>query len=462
MEQAIVQMMAVAPKDRKLDWLKKSLQAAIELELSTLPPYLCAMWSIKDTATGLPGGFGAVTTLIDSVVRQEMTHLGLVCNMLTGLGGTPALAAGYASNIKYPGSLPGGVRPELTVYLSGLTKSYVHDVFMEIEFPEKGPLALVMVGGHTFPTIGAFYDAIQEAFTQLSPLPSPARQLTSNLVNVSPILNLDDVAKAISLIKSQGEGSDKSPGDGQGDDLAHYYRFAELYVGTTLVTTPGGGFTFSGPALPFPDAQTMAPIPKGGYLDVSAEVTELLRIFNSLFSDMLDKLDAAWQNGDQAALSAGVTKMRQLKTAATNIMAKPLPKAVNGFYGPDFQYIPANQRTTQVVAAAANPTFSDITKLLETLTGVDPNIDSAPHGAFWKDDYDTFMAQKTSDWGVTGSLVVKGKPDQSVLYQALSGTGPFGTTIPQMPFLDLDPNGRLATSDELELVATWITNNCPK
>ncbi len=460
MKKAIVHMMAVAPENRDIEWLRKSLQAAIELELSTLPPYLCAMWSIKDASAGSPGGL--VYKLIDSVVKQEMTHMGLACNMLTGIGGTPEIAAGYANNINYPGPLPGGVRPELIVYLSGLTKPYVHDVFMEIEFPEKGPLALAVVPGETFPTIGAFYDAIQDAFTQLSPPISPARQLTSHLVGVAPILNLMDVNNAISIIKSQGEGSSTSPEDGQGDDLAHYYRFAELYVGTTLVATAGGGFAFSGPTLPFPDTQTMAPIPKGGYLDVPGEVAALLRIFNNLFSDMLDNLDTAWHDGDQTSLRAGVAKMRQLEAAATNIMVKRLPKAVNGFYGPDFQYIPANQRQTQVVNNTANPTFADITKLLETLTGIDPNIGDAPHGAFWKNDYETFMAQKTDHWGVAGSLVVRGKPDQSVLYQALAGTGPFGTSIPQMPFLDADPNGRAASSDELQLVTAWITNNCLK
>lgn len=460
MEKAIVRMMAVVPENRDIDWLNKSLQAAMELELATLPPYLCAMWSIKDPSGGSPGG--VVYKLIDSVVRQEMTHMGLVCNMLTGIGGTPQIAAGYANNIKYPGPLPGGVRPDLTVYLSGLTKPYVHDVFMEIEFPEKGPLALALVGGETFPTIGAFYDAIQDAFTQLSPSINPAKQLTSDLVGVAPILNLMDVKNAISIIKSQGEGSSTSPEDGQGDDLAHYYRFAELYVGAELVTAASGGFAFGSVTIPFPDTKTIAPIPKGGYLGVSDEVATLMRVFNNFFSDMLDDLDTAWQNGDQNSLSAGVAKMRQLETAAANIMVKRLPKAVNGFYSPDFQYIPANQRHTQVVNNTANPTFADITKLLEALTGVDPNIGHAPHGAFWKSDYETFMAQKTDQWGVAGSLVVKGRPDQSVLYQALAGTGPFGTSIPLMPFLDADPDGRAASSDELQLVAAWITNNCPK
>jgi hypothetical protein len=91
MGRAILEMMAVASAERDIEWLKKSLQAAVELELSTLPPYLCAMWSIKDTSAGSPGAFAY--KLIDSVVRQEMTHMGFVCNMLVGIGGTPAIAS---------------------------------------------------------------------------------------------------------------------------------------------------------------------------------------------------------------------------------------------------------------------------------------------------------------------------------------------------------------------------------
>ncbi|MFJ8780898.1 hypothetical protein [Streptomyces sp. NPDC102476] len=36
----------------------------------------------------------------------------------------------------YPGPLSGGVRPGVTVYLSGLTRTFVHDVMMAIEAPE--------------------------------------------------------------------------------------------------------------------------------------------------------------------------------------------------------------------------------------------------------------------------------------------------------------------------------------
>ena len=40
--------------------------------------------------------------------------MGLACNMLTTIGGTPQINT-PAAVPKYPGHLPGGVRPHLTV-----------------------------------------------------------------------------------------------------------------------------------------------------------------------------------------------------------------------------------------------------------------------------------------------------------------------------------------------------------
>jgi hypothetical protein len=48
-----------------------------------------------------------------------------------------------------------------------------------------------------------------------------------------------------------------------------------------------------------------------------------------------------------------------------------------------------------------------------------------------KRGYDAFIAQKTDDWGVPGSLIVKGDPNHSALCMALAGLPPFGATIPQ-------------------------------
>ena len=56
--------------NRNLAWLQKALQSAVELELSTLPPYLCGYWALKDNQS-------YPATQINNIFFQEMLHFGL-------------------------------------------------------------------------------------------------------------------------------------------------------------------------------------------------------------------------------------------------------------------------------------------------------------------------------------------------------------------------------------------------
>src|SRR3954451_24786724 len=61
------------------------LQKAIELEHSTIPPYLTAMCSLK------PGPNDGIGRLIRSIVVEEMLHLTIAGNILIAIGGRPAI-----------------------------------------------------------------------------------------------------------------------------------------------------------------------------------------------------------------------------------------------------------------------------------------------------------------------------------------------------------------------------------
>src|SRR5690348_3555591 len=90
--------------------LRESLQSAIRLEFSTIPPYLCAKWSIKDQTD-------PVAAMIDGIVIQEMLHMGLAGNMVKAIGGTPVMS-GSDFVVSYPtDGLPGNVHPHLKVDL---------------------------------------------------------------------------------------------------------------------------------------------------------------------------------------------------------------------------------------------------------------------------------------------------------------------------------------------------------
>lgn len=109
------------------------LRSALALEHATIPPYLCAMFSLKD------GKNREVERIIRSVVMQEMLHLALIGNIMNSIGTTPRFDDPALVPV-YPGRLPGGVMPDLEVSLGACSIERVRQVFMGIELPEE-PLA---------------------------------------------------------------------------------------------------------------------------------------------------------------------------------------------------------------------------------------------------------------------------------------------------------------------------------
>ena len=61
------------------------LQGAIELEHSTIPPYLTALYSIKK------GSNREAAAIIRSVVMEEMLHMTIAANTLNAIGGAPEI-----------------------------------------------------------------------------------------------------------------------------------------------------------------------------------------------------------------------------------------------------------------------------------------------------------------------------------------------------------------------------------
>jgi hypothetical protein len=127
---------------------------------------LTAYWSIN--------GKSEVADSIRHIFADERTHFGLACNLLTAIGGEPILNTPDVIP-QYPGPLPGGVNPDLIVSLQGLSLNAVKS-FLEIEKPEFGPITTTLA--ETFPTIGAFYTAIQKAFDTIQPSLSAERQIS--------------------------------------------------------------------------------------------------------------------------------------------------------------------------------------------------------------------------------------------------------------------------------------------
>jgi hypothetical protein len=320
----------IAAPQHDLDWLHDALQTAIQLELSTLPPYLTARWSIVSAAE-------PVSATIKEIAREEMLHMGLACNMLTAIGGAPMIAD-PAVVPRYPGPLPWGIRPGLIVTLRKLDRDQAA-VFMQIEHPQHDPLALAAMT--TPSTIGEFYAAILQAFRDLNPPLSNSRQLEGPLT-LFRTDTLATVEQAIALINQQGEGSSTSPEEVPGH-LAHYYQFGEIYYGRRLTSDGAGGWDFNGADVPLPDVHNMHDIPANGYQQADvpdASVWELIDRFDRQYSEMLRLLQQAWTNGDIATLWQSVGRMGQMQSTARMLVSKARPDG-QGNYGPCFRYIPA-------------------------------------------------------------------------------------------------------------------------
>jgi hypothetical protein len=129
------------------------LQWALSVELSTIPPYRCALYSLKDRTTD-------AARLVRDVVIEEMLHMALVSNLMNAIGGQPSLAGDYVP--LYPGFMPHHADGGPFIQLQPLSAELARVVFMAIEQPELDRHAPAQ--GDDFATIGQFYKAIELGF----------------------------------------------------------------------------------------------------------------------------------------------------------------------------------------------------------------------------------------------------------------------------------------------------------
>ena len=304
---ALVRLMTVPADQRDDRWLEEGLQKAVELEMSTIPPYLYAAWSID--ASQDPSRTQGV---IVGIAREEMLHMGIACNLLASIGGQPKIVQ---TAPRYPTNLPKHVHKGLQVALEPLSRDLLLRTFMAIEEP-----AAHLVEDPDFVPSGStlisdFYDALQHAFEPPhSPDLSTARQI--NLDNFFfkgsfVVANLDDVHAAIGLIKRQGEGTSTAPFENRADpeELAHFYQFGEIAHGHRLTRT--APFTYTGDVVQMPAVRAVAPADP-----MAPTATQ----FNRLYSDLLGDLEQAWDGGGNDPLRGAVDKMNDLGGAAEQMI----------------------------------------------------------------------------------------------------------------------------------------------
>jgi hypothetical protein len=339
------------------DELKEMLQAAVELELATIPPYLCALYSMH------PQGNLEAKLVIRSVVVEEMLHMVLAANVLNAIGGDPHVG-GSDHTPRYPHELPDGVVLDLLPFSEAAVET-----FLKVENPEyllhppdpDHPLLAGRRHEHHVAscatvssqpqTIGAFYELIEQGLRDAAAelgeatlfCGDPALQVTREYYYAGGgasivVSDLESALGALGEIVEQGEGDVRSMFDDDGD-LAHYFRFNQIKHGRAYADGDGPEAP-TGPAVEV-DYDSVYPMLANPRRDEyeDPELREAADAANATWSELLMQIDAAF-NGAPASLVPAVHSMFRLRDQALVLLNNPLPRPPGRRAGPTFEWIP--------------------------------------------------------------------------------------------------------------------------
>ena len=333
--------------------LRAHVALATKVELSTIPPYLYAFYSIKDPES-------EAARLIASVVVEEMLHACLTANLSAAIGGDPHF--GYEMIPAYPCPLAHH-QPELLLELRHCSPELVQDIFLTIEKPQA-PGAIPE--DDNFETLGQFYAALEIAIDALSEdmdlftNHQPARQLsdpafygpvTYNAADAGGLMLIKDRAsadEALEIIIHQGEGvSDQRWADPDHQELTHYYKYLKIADGASPI----------GPVWPVPDNPRTEDFP--------ASLQTVSDLFNALYGlvyvTMNDLYSGTQDQGEAIGRLYGLMRLG-LSPTARYLVSQPLGPGNNA--GPTFE----------AYRFGADP-WGETAELAETVAAVHPELD---------------------------------------------------------------------------------------
>ncbi len=309
-----------------IDDLRAHVALATKVELSTIPPYLYAFYSIKDSES-------EAARLIASVVVEEMLHACLTANLSAAIGGDPQFDSEMIP--AYPSPLAHH-QPELLLELRRCTPELVQDMFLTIEKPQA-PGAIPE--DDNFETLGQFYNALElavdalDAKSDLFANHQPTRQLsnpafygpvTYNAADAGGLMLIQDRAsadEALEIIVHQGEGvSDQRWADPAHQELTHYYKYLKIADGASPI----------GPVWPVPDNPRTEDFP--------VHLRKVSDLFNALYGLVYVTMNDLYSGTqDQGEAIGRLYKLMRLGLTPTARYLVRQPVGADSTAGPTFE-----------------------------------------------------------------------------------------------------------------------------
>jgi rubrerythrin len=360
-----VQRMPKEARVKNIEQLRRLLRRAVLIEHTTIPPYLTALYSLRE------GTNEQSAQVIKSVLVEEMLHWILATNVLNAVGGEPSVndprfIPSYPTNLlDLLNARTGAGAQSLEALLKvdavsarkaapaepapvevGIVKFSPEaiDTFLQIETPmpeHEQPAAEIT-------TIGTFYKILIDG---LETLEAEAHRKGKTIFTQDPerrkrqirpehyygsggsamvVTDLHSARKALKEIIFQGEGFDprfyeKDVSIGDYDEIGHYYRFNQIKQGRFYEKgdTPETGPRGASLLVNWQNVYNMKPNPSPADYRHQPELRAKGEAFNRGYLALLDKMQLAF-TGAPDLLQEAVVIMFKLKYLAEELLKNPI------------------------------------------------------------------------------------------------------------------------------------------
>ncbi|MFJ3788372.1 ferritin-like protein [Kitasatospora sp. NPDC090091] len=324
---------------KTLPELRKYLQAAMEVEHLTIPVYMTGMYTIR------PGTNRTAYYAIRAVLLEEMLHMTLVANLLNAVGGSPVVDSRVVA--EYPARLPFSGDSVPRIGLQHFSPAALK-TFLRIEQPKRMTPGGGAEPGSGWTSIGQFYDTVRAGLEHLIKTlghdavftrEKPGHQVgPEDFYNsggeVFRIDGRNSALEALETITEQGEGVSDTIWNsnnrfGEQRELAHYFRFNEIYTGRSYGPDDRPKDQPSGPLVDvtWDDAYPIlgdSKVADYKRFETTSAVYAQAVAFNSRYAVLLGFLNSAF-NGRPRDLALAIPTMLELRDRAEQLYRNPHP-----------------------------------------------------------------------------------------------------------------------------------------